>query len=105
MGQPVEAGILQEFIEQAGLFVIPLDGERYWFRYHHLFGEIFAQPVFSDVWGRLTSLYLKASEWLERRGLTGEAIDHALSACAYDKASELLQSIAAEMPDAENWRR
>ena len=96
VGQPVEAGILQR-IEQAGLFVIPLDGERYWFRYHHLFGDFLRSRLSQTFGGDLTSLHLKASEWLERRGLTGEAIDHALSACAYDKASELLQSIAAEM--------
>ena len=59
-----------EKLEQANLFLIPLDKERRWFRYHHLFADFLKQRQPSDItgWNR------RASQWFERQGQIEEAI-------------------------------
>ena len=78
-GYSIEDRMLQR-IEEAGLFTIPLDGERYWYRYHHLFAEFLRNRLLFESSGEVSSLHLKASEWFERNGLMEEAIDHAFKA-------------------------
>jgi len=68
--------LLQE-IEQANLFVIALDDERYWYRYHHLFGGMLQQRLRQAAPERMTRLHQRASEWFEAQGLLDEAVEHA----------------------------
>ncbi|MFC5470955.1 LuxR C-terminal-related transcriptional regulator [Cohnella suwonensis] len=102
MEQSIEAGMLQR-IEQAGLFVIPLDDERYWFRYHHLFRDFLRNRFLQTFGDDAVSLNLKASEWFERGGYTEEAIDHALAARGFERAANLLRSIDAELLNRREW--
>ena len=68
-----------EAVEHANLFVVSLDDERGWYRYHHLFAEVLRgrlQQTQSDL---LPELHRRASRWYEQHDFLDEAIEHALA--------------------------
>ncbi|MBN9387736.1 MAG: hypothetical protein J0I20_06790 [Chloroflexi bacterium] len=79
-----------ERLEQANLFLVPLDRERRWFRYHHLFADFLKQRQPSDV----AAWHHRASQWFERQGQIEEAIDHALAAADNERAAFLVDGVA-----------
>ncbi|MFE5322978.1 LuxR C-terminal-related transcriptional regulator [Paenibacillus sp. NPDC056579] len=95
-GEQVEEGLLRE-IERSHLFLIPLDGEGQWFRYHHLFADFLRSRLKQERAEELVTLHQRASVWYERHGLVREAIEHALVGGVTEKACSLIQSIATEM--------
>ena len=71
---------LLEYLEQANLFIVPLDNERRWYRYHHLFAELlrqrWKQSLASSAPSERTemeALHIRASQWFEENGLELEA--------------------------------
>lgn len=76
-------------LETANLFLIPLDDQRQWYRYHHLFAD-FLRAEFSKA--EQSVLHLRASQWYEENGFAPEAIKHALAARDYDTAVRLIRS-------------
>jgi LuxR family maltose regulon positive regulatory protein len=61
------------------LFVVPLDADRHWYRYHHLFADVLRQRLSRTVSAAdVAILHERASAWYERQGLAAEAIHHAL---------------------------
>jgi LuxR family maltose regulon positive regulatory protein len=85
-------------LEQANLFIVPLDNERRWFRYHHLFAELLRKQLqqstaFAASPGEdaVEELHLRASGWYEENGLELEAFHHAAAAKHVDRAARLLQ--------------
>ncbi len=91
-----------DYLEAANLFLVPLDDERKWFRYHPLFADLLRnqqtrlQPDLSP------QLHQRASEWFEREGLTAEAVDHALAAGDLERAANLIEAIAVPMITMES---
>jgi len=83
-----------ERLERANLFIIPLDNERRWYRYHRLFADLLRQRLHQAYPDRVPILHRKASEWHEHNGLMAEAIDHALSAQDLERAADLVEQIA-----------
>jgi LuxR family maltose regulon positive regulatory protein len=81
-------------IEAANLFLIPLDRERTWFRYHHLFAEFLHSMLQKRSPERLTALHSRAAAWLSEHGQTSEAVTHALAAGDADGAAELVEACA-----------
>jgi LuxR family maltose regulon positive regulatory protein len=81
-----------ERLEQANLFVIPLDDERQWYRYHHLFADVLRQRLSQRQVDRVPELHRRASGWFEEEGLVTEAIHHALSAQDWERAVRLIES-------------
>lgn len=77
-------------LESANLFVFALDNERYWYRYHHLFAELLQKRLRDERPELIPELNLRASEWFDENGLHIEAIEHAFSADAIDRAAALL---------------
>ncbi len=81
-----------ELLERSNLFIIPLDEERRWYRYHHLFRDLLrrrlqqAQPAAS-----LDDLHIRASAWLEQNGLDLDAFRHATAAHDIARAARLIQ--------------
>jgi LuxR family maltose regulon positive regulatory protein len=73
-----------EHLERANLFLIPLDDEQCWYRYHHLFGEFLRDRLRSASANLLPELYQRASALCEREGLLDEAVGYALSAAQLD---------------------
>jgi LuxR family maltose regulon positive regulatory protein len=68
-------GLLSE-LEQANLFLIPLDDERVWYRYHHLFAD-FLRTELSKT--ETEKLYKKAALWHEQNEFTSEAVQYAIA--------------------------
>jgi len=87
----------QELIEQCeskGLFIMPLDQSRTWYRYHYLFAQ-FLQRKLQDLHrGEVAGLHLAACDWLVGAGLSLEAIEHALAAGDTSRAGEILEARA-----------
>lgn len=81
--------VLEE-LEQANLLVIPLDDERHWYRYHHLFTDVLRLMLQRRKPARVPELHQAASRWYEREGGVNEAVAHALKAGEYSRAAELL---------------
>ncbi|HEX6555398.1 MAG TPA: LuxR C-terminal-related transcriptional regulator [Ktedonobacteraceae bacterium] len=83
-----------EALERANLFVVALDDERGWYRYHHLFAQALrshllqAEPTLPPV------LHRRASAWYEQHGLPAEAVQHALAAPDVERAARLIEPIA-----------
>ncbi len=84
-----------EYLEQANLFIIPLDDERRWYRYHHLFADLLRQrreqQVTSADSDDSAELHRRASQWYEENGLEVEAFHHAAAAQDLDRAARLLE--------------
>lgn len=80
-----------EMIERANLFLIPLDDERTWYRYHHLFDDLLRARLDQLYPGLARSLHVRAAAWLEQAGMTVEAINHCLSAEEYERAARLVE--------------
>lgn len=100
---------LLERLLNANLFLVPLDDEGQWYRYHHLFADLL-HAIQSTLRGdELTQLHQRASRWYFQADMTSEAIQHALSAKDFSMAMELLESHAMEMimqgfvKTVENW--
>ena len=78
-------------LERGNLFLIPLDDQRLWYRYHHLFAD--ALQVFwrEAQAGETVGLHQRASAWYEGNGLRSEAIRHALIAKDFESAAGLIE--------------
>jgi LuxR family maltose regulon positive regulatory protein len=89
---------LLEHLERANLFVTPLDAERHWYRYHHLFGEVLRERLRRGASvGAVATLHRRASAWYEQHGLSSEAIQHALMAGDSALAARLIEPLARSM--------
>jgi LuxR family maltose regulon positive regulatory protein len=69
-----------EQIERAGLFVVPLDEVRGWWRYHHLFADLLRARLHAEQPGRVPTLHAAAAVWSEGHDLADDAVRHALAA-------------------------
>ena len=71
---------LLEEAERAGLFLIPLDEVRGWWRYHHLFADLLRARLQQEQPGRVAQLHRNAATWYAGHGLADDAIGHAAAA-------------------------
>jgi LuxR family maltose regulon positive regulatory protein len=67
-------------LEQANLFLVPLDDDRRWYRYHRLFADLLRSRLEQDHGERVSTLHRRAGAWCEKQGLIPEAVGHALAA-------------------------
>ena len=84
-----------EYLEHANLFIVPLDNERRWYRYHHLFAELLRQRLHQsassgDEGGGVAEYHIRASVWYEDNGLEIEAFHHAAIANDIERAERLI---------------
>jgi LuxR family transcriptional regulator, maltose regulon positive regulatory protein len=80
-----------ERLERRNLFVVPLDDERRWYRYHHLFADLLRARLDKLYPGLAASLHSRAAAWLEGEGMALEAVNHALAAGEYEYAARLVE--------------
>jgi len=81
-----------EYIEQANLFIVPLDNERRWYRYHHLFGDLLRQRLGQSLTPEaIAEDHIRASQWYENNGLAFEAFRHATAANDVERAERLIK--------------
>jgi LuxR family maltose regulon positive regulatory protein len=83
-----------EILDHANLFLIPLDEERRWYRYHHLFADLLRQRLKQTIPEKMPCLHRKASEWFEQNGLQDEAIEHSLEYDNFAQAALLIEEQA-----------
>jgi LuxR family maltose regulon positive regulatory protein len=96
MGRNDSQAMLRQ-LDQANLFLIPLDDERRWYRYHHLFAEVLRNQLRQAYPALLSDLHFRAAEWYEQNGFVSEAISHALSAGDQLRAARLVEQNALAM--------
>ncbi len=87
-----------EYLERANLFIVPLDNERRWYRYHHLFADLLRQRLqqstassTGDAESQVNELHIRASLWYEDQGLELEAFHHAVAAHDVKRAARLVE--------------
>jgi LuxR family maltose regulon positive regulatory protein len=87
-----------EYLEHANLFIVPLDSERRWYRYHHLFGDLLRQRLGKNLSQKeVAELHIRASEWYEQNGVMHEAFHHALTAGDFERAARVAEDAWQEM--------
>jgi LuxR family transcriptional regulator, maltose regulon positive regulatory protein len=79
-----------EYLERANLFIVPLDQERRWYRYHHLFAELLRQRLGQPQ--ELSDYHLRASAWCEVNDDLSEAFNYALAAGDFERAARLAEA-------------
>jgi LuxR family maltose regulon positive regulatory protein len=97
-----DSRLLLERLLRANLFLIPLDDEQQWYRYHHLFADLLRDLQSVRRKDKIAELHQRASRWYaqasaERGMFVSEAIQHALTAEDYEMAVDLLETHAMEM--------
>lgn len=91
--------VMLERLQHLNLFIIPLDDERHWYRYHHLFAEVLRarlqQAILSPRGGaqEAAELHRRAGLWYEQQGLMAEAVEHALAGGNFEAAAGLIERI------------
>ncbi len=94
---PSEAADMLKRIERAGLFLVPLDSEERWFRYHHLFSDFLRHQMMRRQPEAIPELHLRAAAWLEAAGETADAIHHLLAADAGEAAADKVEACAMDL--------
>ncbi len=89
-----DSQITLEYLERSNLFIIPLDGQREWYRYHHLFSDLLRQRLRRTWPERIASLHRRAAGWYETQNQLPDAITHALAASDSAWASDLIERVA-----------
>ena len=81
-----------EELERSNLFIVPLDGERNWYRYHHLFGDLLRQRSEQHIASNeVAELHLNASAWFEQNGDLADAFRHAMAAKDQNRAADIAE--------------
>jgi LuxR family maltose regulon positive regulatory protein len=87
----VDGQSMLETLERGNLFVVPLDDERRWYRYHHLFADALRARLHVEHPDRVSGLHRAASEWHAAHGDLADAIGHAMSAGDLEYAADLVE--------------
>ena len=80
-----------EHLDRANLFLVPLDGTRRWYRYHHLFAEVLATHLLDGRPEEVADLHRRASRWYDEAGDPVPAVRHAVAAGDIDRAADLAE--------------
>ena len=90
-GEEASGQAMLEQLEQANLFLTPLDDERLWYRYHQLFAEALRHRLQRRQPAQVPELHRRASTWYEQHGLVRDAVHHALAAADFEQAVRLME--------------
>jgi LuxR family maltose regulon positive regulatory protein len=84
-----------ERLQRDNLFIVPLDDERHWYRYHHLFGDLLRKRLGQAIPPeQVSELHRRASQWHEKHGLLEHAVKHARAAGDYERVGEIAEQAA-----------
>ena len=86
-----------ETLERENLFVVSLDDERRWYRYHHLFADALRARLAARDAGRVCELHAAASRWLAENGLLGDAVRHAIASGDHEHTADLVELSLADL--------
>lgn len=87
-----------EFLERANLFLVPLDNQRRWYRYHQLFVELLRNRLTHAYPDQITDLHRRASDWYSKNDLPNEAVIHALAIQDWSRAAETIERYSDVWP-------
>jgi LuxR family transcriptional regulator, maltose regulon positive regulatory protein len=90
----IDSQVMLETLQHRNLFVIPLDEERRWFRYHHLFADVLRQRLQQAQPDLVPELHRRASAWFEQNDLMTEAIQQAITGGDFQRAARLIEKVA-----------
>ena len=85
------SAITLEYLGREQLFLVALDDERTWFRYHHLFQDLLKARLQQDQASKIPFLHMRASGWLEQHGFVPEAIQQLIAAHKLEQAADLIE--------------
>jgi LuxR family transcriptional regulator, maltose regulon positive regulatory protein len=88
------SGAVLAWLEESNLLLVPLDRQRRWYRYHHLFQELLRAELERREPELVPELHARAAEWCEANGLPETAIDHAQAAGDTDRVARLVWRLA-----------
>jgi len=86
-----------ETLERNNMFVIPLDSERTWYRYHHLFAELLKQRLHLRDKTAIIELHNTACNWFDQHKMFDFAIRHAIAIQNHERSLQLIGSVVEEM--------
>ena len=93
-----QSASILEYLERANLFLVPLDDERIWYRYHHLFADLLRTQLQKSLGAQgVAQLHVRAAEWHEQNGSILEAIHHASMASDDERVERLIEQNYMEM--------
>ena len=81
-----------EKLEISNLFVIPLDEQRQWYRYHHFFTDLLRNRLQHTHPEKIPELHHLASAWYQKNGFLAEALEHAISGAHYEDAAAMIEN-------------
>ncbi len=93
-----------EHLERSNLFIIALDDERRWFRYHHLFADLLHSRLREVSSPQLPDLHRRAAEWCEQCGMVDEAISHWISSGDFERAAGLIDQSGEQFMQRGEWQ-
>ena len=103
VASPLDVQACIRWLENNNLFVIPLDNQRQWYRYHHLLQELLQRRLLAEVGpARVTELHRSAAAWFGEQGLIDEALRHALAINDLDLAAHLMFAGLCEVLNRED---
>jgi LuxR family maltose regulon positive regulatory protein len=96
-GAPPQSKKILEFMDASNLFVVPLDSQRQWYRFHPLFADFLRDRLATQQVDDLPDLHRRAAAWYATHDLFSEAVQHSLAARDIDYAAELIQAQTKEL--------
>ncbi len=106
---PANGQAMLESLEEMNLFTVPLDDERHWYRYHHLFADVLRKRLESRHPKLPSELHRRASQWYEQNGFITESIQQAIEGGDADRAAQLIEGngcfllISGEVTNFLSW--
>jgi len=88
---------LLEELDRSNLFIVPLDDERMWYRYHHLFAELLLHKLRQTEPGIIPKLHARASRWHEESNYFEAAVEHAFASQDEERAAFLLHDYVEKL--------
>lgn len=89
--------VMLESLDRANLFLVSLDEERNWYRYHHLFAELLRSRLSISQTDLVPQLHHRASVWYEQHNQPVEAVQHALKASNVERVADLVEEYALSL--------
>ena len=93
-----------EHLKHANLFIVPLDGERHWYRFHHLFRDLLRQRLGQSEFDAVVDeLHARASVWHEDNGFDLEAFRHAAAGHDIERAERLVMGYGPSLQISDSF--
>ena len=86
-----DAPQILETLREKNLFLMALDHQKEWYRYHALFADLLQNRLHQAQAGQVDELHLRASRWYQENGLLAPAVEHALAGHALEQAAALIE--------------